>query len=145
MQLTDEQLKEMKEKSKYCALCKEESLFNGCSVMLVSITESGEIVAPYETKDSGASVMIPLCAYHMILSQEGLIAVTTENRVIQAKFLTHLESQSDEELRKFVKKLNRAEKNPLNKMWKQSAKAIISARDFQKSMKEKKDEMEKNG
>ena len=126
-----DKLEEYKKNSKYCAVCGKPSLFDGCSINLVSITETGEVIAPFNNEVQGISSMIPMCAYHMILAQEGLIAVTTQNLIIQSRFLTQLEPRTDAELDKFIQKLNRAEKNQINEMFKQTAKVILDARKFQ--------------
>ena len=115
-------------------------MLDGCSVNLVSISETGQVIAPFETKDSSAGVIIPLCAYHFVLAQEGLIAVTTENQVIQSKLLTQLEPQTNEDLNKFILKLGRAKKDELNKAYKQLAKTIINARKFKEDMNKKVEE-----
>lgn len=139
---TERKLKEYKEHSKYCYLCalhniKEESLFDGCTINLISVTESGQVVAPYNDKNLGASMssMLPMCAYHMVLALGGLIAQTTQGDIIETKILTQLEPQSDKILKKLILKLGRIEKNELNKAFKAVAKALIGARQFQKDMK----------
>ena len=129
----DQKIKQMKE-NKFCGLCNNEKLFDGCAMQLVSITESGKIETPYETEGSGTSVMIPMCAYHMVLSQEGLLAMTTQNQVIQTKFLTQLEPKPDSELKRIILKMGRANKTSENGMIKHVAKTIISARKFQDEM-----------
>jgi len=129
----EEKIKRMNE-NKYCALCNNEKLFDGCGMQMVSITESGKIETPYETEESGTSVMIPMCGYHMVLSQEGLLAMTTQNQVIQTKFLTQLEPKPDSELKRIILKIGRANKTSENGMIKHVAKTIISARKFQEEM-----------
>jgi len=134
MELTKEKIRELKEQSKYCALCGKDSLFDGCTMQIVSISESGQVIAPYDNETQGMSIMLPLCAYHMVLSQEGLLAITTQNQIIQSKLLTQLEPQSDEQLKKFILKLDRAKKEKFNIAYKQVAKTILNARKFQKEM-----------
>jgi hypothetical protein len=127
-------IEEYKKNSKYCAVCGNPSLFDGCSINLVSISETGEVIAPFNNEFQGLSSIIPMCAYHMIIAQEGLIAITTKNLIIQSRFLTQLEPRTDAELNKFIQKLNRAEKNKINEMFKQTAKVILDARKFQKDI-----------
>jgi hypothetical protein len=140
----DEKLKAYKENSKICAFCKNESFFDGVTIQLISLTESGEVV-PHSNKDTGMSAMLPMCAYHMVLSQEGLMAITTENRVVQSKFLTQYEPQSTAELTHLEHRLRRMPKNPFNIALRQSVKAILSARRFHsemtKSMEEAKEKV----
>jgi hypothetical protein len=133
---SEEKIKAYKEQSKFCALCGKPSLFDGCGIQLVSVTETGKVIAPYEAKDrsSSASLMVPMCGYHMILSQEGLIAITTQHQFIQTKLLTALEPQTDEDLKKFLLKIGRAENSEINRAYKHVAKTIISARKFQIEM-----------
>jgi len=136
---TEQKIKEYKEHSKYCYLCnlkniERESLFDGCGIQIVSVSETGQVIAPYDNEFQGMSGMLPMCAYHMVLSQEGLIGMTTQNQIIQSKLLTQLENQTDEDLNKFVLKLGRAKKDELNKAYKQTAKTIINARKFQIDM-----------
>lgn len=140
---TEQKLKEYREHSKYCVICGKENLFDGCSINLVSISESGQIVTPYETENSSMNVIMPLCMYHMILAQEGIIAVTTQNQFIQSKILTQLEPQLDKELRKLILKIGRGKKDKLSTATKNVAKILIQARkiqsDMDKKSKEKKD------
>ena len=136
---TEQKIKEYKEHSKYCFLCnlnnvERESLFDGCGIQIVSISETGQVIAPYDNEFQGMSSMLPMCAYHMVLAQEGLIAMTTQNQIIQSKLLTQLENQTDTDLNKFVLKLNRAKKDDLNRAYKQTAKTIINARKLQIDM-----------
>jgi len=131
---TEEKIKEYKEHSKNCALCGKESLFDGCSMQLVSINEFGQVINPYDNDTQGVGVMVPLCAYHMVLSQEGLFAITTQNQIVQSKLLTQLEPQSDEQLKRFILKLGRAKKDLLNTSLKNVSKTLINARKFQIDM-----------
>lgn len=130
MELTEEKMKEIKKHSRFCAFCRGESLFDACTVQMVSITESGKIETPYRTKGSSMSAMLPLCAYHMILAQEGIIAVTTKGRPISAGWLMQFETLSDAAL--LIK--SKLKRSP--KITKQAhfAKAIFQARKFQSEM-----------
>ena len=132
MKLTKEKIRELKEQSKHCALCGEYSLFDSCSINLVSVTESGQINQPYQSKDGlmEMNTMLPMCAYHMVLSQEGLIAITTQNQLIFVKELNAFERLSDKEL-SVRSKLTRS---PELKRLSIIAKAILNARKFQSEM-----------
>jgi len=132
---TEEKLKRYKEQSRFCALCGKESMFDGCSIQIVSITESGKINTPYDTEMQGMSGMIPMCAYHMILSQQGLFAMTMDNLIISPRRLKEFESFSDSDLRR------RAGMKRNNKVLKEEghmAKAIVEARKFQSEMEKAK-------
>jgi len=142
MKTSDEKIRELKEQSRNCALCGHRSLFDACSINLVSVTESGQINQPYQSKDglSGMNAMLPMCAYHMVLSQEGLIAITTQNRLISVKELNALERLSDKEL-SVRSKLTRS---PELKRLSIIAKAILNARKFQSEMSKELKKQEKS-
>lgn len=132
MRLTDEKIKEIKEQSRNCALCGHRSLIDGCSINLVSITESGQINQPYEDKEglSGMNALLPMCAYHMVLSQEGLIAMTTQNQLISVKELSAVERLSDKELKLRMKITRSPELKKLSLV----CKVVFNARKFQSEM-----------
>lgn len=138
---TKEILEEYKENSKYCYLCrwigdKKESMFDGCQIQIVSITESGKLVKPYDTQLEGMTAMLPMCAYHFILSQEGVLATTTKGEIIQSKILADLEPQSDDTLKRLILRLERSGKDKKNMAIKLVAKTLINARKFQKEFDE---------
>jgi hypothetical protein len=145
----EEKMALYKERSKICAFDGRPSFVDGCTINIVAITETGNVVAPFETKSgSGTSAIVPTCAYHMVLAQEGLVAVTTQNQLIQTKLLTQLEPGTDEELNRLILKLSRGLKTDLTKAQIRVAKIIIKARKFDvemekglKEAQEKKDEM----
>jgi hypothetical protein len=144
---TDEIIKQMKE-NKFCAFCDNEKLFDGVGIQLVSISESGQLMTPYDTKLSSMSAMVPACGYHMVLAQEGLLAVTTQNQLIQARILTEMEKLSDDELKHVLLKVKRGIKSQESEVMKGCIKALINARKFhiemikeaKKREEEKKDE-----
>lgn len=136
---TEQKLKEYKKQSRICHICKlknieKESLFDGCSIQIVGITETGQVINPYDNKFQSGTYMFPMCAYHMVLSQEGVLASTMDGQIIQSKIFTDLEPQSDEELKKLILKLSRAKKDKLNMAVKIIAKTLITARKFQVGM-----------
>jgi len=122
--LMKDKVVEMK-KNKVCALCGKEIFVD---------------VAPYENKESAMSLIIPVCAYHMVLAQEGLIATTMKGQIIQSKLLTMFEPKTDMELKKMLQALQRANKSEPNKQMTRGIKAILGARKFQQAMSK-----EKNG
>ena len=134
--LMKDKVVEMK-KNKVCALCGKEIFVDGCTIQVVEITESGQVVAPYENKESAMSLIIPVCAYHMVLAQEGLIATTMKGQIIQSKLLTMFEPKTDMELKKMLQALQRADKS---EQMTRGIKAILGARKFQQAMSK-----EKNG
>jgi hypothetical protein len=146
---SEEKMALYKERSKICAFDGRPSFVDGCTINIVAITETGNVVAPFETKSgSGTSAIVPTCAYHMVLAQEGLIAITTQNQFIQSKLLTQLEPGTDEELKRLILQLGRGLKTDLTKAQIRVAKIIIKARKFDAEMekglkeaREKKDEM----
>ena len=137
---TEQKLKEYKEQSRYCHLCRlenieRESLFDGCSIQIVGITEDGQVMNPYDNEFQGMTVMLPMCAYHMVLSQEGVLAQTMQGEIIQSKIFTNLEPQADSQLMHLILKLQRGNtKDELNKATIGVAKTIIQARKFQREM-----------
>lgn len=136
----EQRLKQFKENSNNCVLCGREVLFNGCSINIVSVTESGKIIAPHDKEEISLSAMIPLCAYHMVLAQGGFLALTTDNKMIFARKLPQFEQLTDASL--LIKsKLKR--NNPILEVEAQLAKSIINAREFQASMDKEKEEVEK--
>lgn len=129
----EEKIKQMKE-NKYCALCTNEKLFDGCSVQMVAITESGKIEEP---SIPGMSSMLPLCGYHMVIAQEGFIAMTIQNQIISPRMLSDMEQESDEEIKKIIKNLGRSNKDQFNKSMMHTAKTVLNARKFQEDMKKR--------
>jgi hypothetical protein len=122
--------------NKKCALCARDKFIDGCEVQMVSITESGKIESPYNSGMSSMGTLLPLCAYHMVLSQEGLIAMTTQGQVISPKILLDAEKSSEEDLNRVIRNLKRALKDEFNKSVMHTAKAVLNARKFQKAMEE---------
>lgn len=141
-ELTSKQkLEEFRKNSQYCWLCKlrgikKETLFNGCSIQIVGITENGQVITPFDNDTGNMTALVPMCAYHMVLAQGGVLAQTTDGQIIQSKILTYLEPHQDAELNNFILKMRRALKTPENKERIEVAKLIIHARKFQKEMDE---------
>jgi hypothetical protein len=121
-------------KSSSCAFCLDRPMFDGCSVNLVSITESGQVIDSMSNTEGSMSVMLPTCPYHTVLVQGGIIAVTTNNMVIQSKILTELESLDDNKLRELRLKLSRAQRTELNRAYNGVAKILLDARKFREEM-----------
>lgn len=118
-------------KAERCTFCIRQPLFDGAGINLISMTESGEIVTPFETEDSSASIMLPMCAYHMVLAQQGVIAITTNNKIISARKLGIFETLTDAQL-KIRSKLVRNSKELEHEA--HLAKAVVEARQFQTGM-----------
>lgn len=135
---TEEKIKKFKEQSEFCLICGKKVLFNGASINLVSITEGGKVVQPYETEDQSMGAIVPLCPYHMILAQCGVIAMTTQNQIIHARRLSEFEAITDAALR-LKSKINRNSKILQEEA--QLAKAIIDARKMQTEMDKQEEEM----
>jgi len=128
-------IKEMKANKK-CYLCDNDKIFDGVGIQLVSLTESGKIVESFETKDSSASVLIPMCAYHMVMAQEGAYAMTTDNKVIKPSWIEHFESLNDEGLEILKVRIMRQEKDKQKKkVLLQGIVMVQSARKFQEEIK----------
>lgn len=134
----DEKLEMFREQSKVCAFCGKKSMINGMSVPLVSLSESGKVITPYDSKGTSSAVMYPACAYHFVLIGEGLMAVTTQDQVILPNILQELEPKSDEELKNLSMKLRRINsKEKANKFLLTVVKTILEGRKFEKDFEER--------
>ena len=122
------------EKATKCSMCNEQPFVDGVEVQMVSVTESGKITTPYDTKKSSSNVLLPMCAYHMVLSAEGILAITTQGQLISPSWLGDFEKLSDNEL-KIKSKLKRSDKL---KHQSHLAKTLLDARKFQSEMKKNK-------
>jgi len=145
MELTNKNIKEIKEKSKNCALCGKPTFFDGSPIQLVSFTESGKVVSPYETEYSSQSMIIPTCPYHMVMCAEGVYAMTTENQVIKPTFIKEMEQMDDLGLKRMEKIIKRAEKSDKNKAILDGLKIIKQARKFVIDMEKGEKEVKNNG
>ncbi len=90
-------------KENKCSICKNKVFADGVGVTLYSVSESGKIMDMNETKTSSMQIIIPLCAYHMVLIDEGLICFTTERKVLLRGKLEYYENKPEKELRKIIK------------------------------------------
>jgi len=85
-----------------CIICGKKCFSNGVGVTLYSISESGKIKDMNKTKNSLMQVIVPLCAYHMVLISEGVGLFTTQNQYITRVKTDYYENKSDEELKKII-------------------------------------------
>jgi hypothetical protein len=131
----EEKMDLYKERSKICAFDGRPSFVDGCTINIDPLFVSkGATTFPVSVIATGTSAIVPTCAYHMVLAQEGLIAITTQNEFIQTKLLTQLEPGTDEELKRLILKLGRGIKTDLTKAQIRVAKIIIKARKFDAEM-----------
>ena len=69
---------------------------------MYSVSESGKIQDMSETKNSSMQVVVPLCAYHMVLTGEGVGLFTTQNKYIMRDKAHYYEKKSEEELQEII-------------------------------------------
>jgi len=124
-----------------CIICGKKCFSNGVGVTLYSISESGKIQDMNETKNSSMQVIIPLCAYHMVLTSEGVGLFTTQKAYITRAKTDYYESKSDEELKQIIKdslkhfKLTRKKVENQHMMTELKIAVIVdNARKFSKAM-----------
>jgi len=86
-----------------CCICKKKAFSNGVGVTLYSVSESGKIMDMNETKTSSMQVIVPLCAYHMVLINEELMCFTTQKQILSRGKLKYYEEKPEKELRKIIK------------------------------------------
>ncbi len=123
--------KEKIKKATKCAFCHKAPFADGTEIQLVSITESGKILTPYDGKDSSTSVLLPMCGYHMVLSMERMMAITTQdNKIITVGKLLEFERLTDGSLN-VRSKLSRS---PILRKESEVAKIILGARKMQRGI-----------
>ena len=126
------------EKATKCAMCDSVPMFDGCSVGMVAVSESGQVLDSFTTKDSSMSVMLPLCCYHVVLAQEGLVLVDSQNHILSHKMLSDMEHLSNSALKSLSLSLRRLPVHSLNivqiKAQRQIIKILLDARNFQEKM-----------
>lgn len=130
-----EQIDEYKKHSKYCIFCGEPTFVDGVSIRVISITESGGIVA-HENEEMALTSVLPACAYHMVLGSEGLLFTTQDGVLGQSNLLSWMEKLTDAELRKELVSLRRGQQDILAKAKSQTIKTLQSARKFKIAMDE---------
>jgi len=113
--------------------------FSQVEVPLVSITESGKIVFPNNTKEMELNTFLPMCAYHMVLQSEfGIVMLNSDKTLILRcpEILKRYEKCSDKEIRESIK----AQKdNPNKSKGIELAKIHLEAKKFERELnKEKK-------
>ena len=120
----------LKEATK-CAFCLNPPFATGTEIQLVSITESGKLLAPYDGKDNSTSIILPMCGYHMVLSMERMMAITIhDNKIITVSKLLEFERLTDGSLN-VRSKLSRSS---ILKKESEVAKIILEARKMQKGI-----------
>lgn len=122
-------------KPRKCACCDHPPFIDGMQMRILTFTESGEPIFPYENEEESMSVMLPVCDYHMVLAGEGWIFYDQNKGMpVQPKILTILETKSDGELKVEQMKLKRMPKNEKNKMMAAMIKDVLTARQWVTTM-----------
>ena len=126
-----------------CIICGKKCFSNGVGMTLYSISESGKIQDMNETKHSSMQVIVPLCAYHMVLTGEGVGLFTTQKTYITRAKTDYYEKKSDEELKEIIEnslkhfKLTRKKVENQHMMSELKIAVIIdNARNFSKGMED---------
>jgi len=86
--------------------CKRE-MFSNVQVPLSSITESGKIVFPNNTKDVEMNTFLPMCAYHMVLQSEFGIVCLNSDKTLSVRcpeILERYENCPDDEMKEAIKR-----------------------------------------
>lgn len=115
MEKTDKKIEELRKAKCSYPNCKKKQ-FMTVMLPIGKVTERGQIVFPEETKEQSVQVGVPLCDYHFILAQHGILTV------IEQEGKTMLSA-------------------PLNAI--EICEVILEAKEFEKSMK--KSIIKKNG
>ena len=88
---------------RYCALCACE-VYIDVAVPLLAKTESGKIIDSFSNKKSEVSVIIPLCEFHFLFVEHGLIvAFADEVRWIGKVNFDRNWTESEESLLETIK------------------------------------------
>jgi len=136
---TEEKLKLLQQAKCNFPDCNRQSIMH-VSVPMASITESGKLIYPQETKDTSIGIGVALCGYHLYFSFMGLIA-STENQVIAPNVKEWvwkndktgekgtIEDLSDKELKETIKKLKKL-KSKESEFWSKVGEAILEGRKF---------------
>ena len=128
-----------------CALCLNPPFVDGAEIEVVSFSESGKVINPYEGKEQSMGITLPMCGYHMVLSGERMIALTKDNRIITVRKVPEFEKLTDGSL--IVR--SKLSRSPQLKKEAEVAKIILTARKMQKGIedneqKKTRDREEKN-
>lgn len=109
--------KEEVKKAIKCSFCNNRPFEEGTVIKLVS-----------EEKDRSFGVLLPMCAYHTVLSKERMISLTTkDNKIITVKGFPKLEKLVDSSL--LVR--SKLSRSPQLKKESNIAKIILNARKLQ--------------
>lgn len=129
--------------------CKKEQ-FMSVSIPYGFFTESGELSFPLNDKEGGgASLIVPLCAYHFPFAQRGVICMTDNGMVfpnfkgftdVKTGEQEEMENMKDEELDEFIKelqkkvRLTRGKDKNVFKNWENIFQAVKEGRQFGKEI-----------
>ena len=116
-----------------CALCLNPPFVDGAEIEVVSFSESGKVINPYEGKEQSMGIILPMCGYHMVLSGERMIALTTKDkRIITVRKVPEFEKLTDGSL--IVR--SKLSRSPQLKRESEVAKVILTARKMQKGIED---------
>ena len=130
---------------KKCCICKKEAFSDGVGITIYSVSESGKIQDMNATKNTSMQVLVPLCAYHLVLVNEDVVCFTTGNKMLMRGKVEHYENKNKKELKQVIKnslkqfKLTRKKVENQKKMSELKIAIMIdNARNFQEGMTNKK-------
>ena len=114
-----------------CACCGAPVMVDGMQMQILTFTESGQPIFPYDNETESLSMMLPVCGYHMALAGEGWIFYHDIWKIpVQPKIITELETMTDSDLRLGAARLKRLPRNDVNMIRGNAIKAVLDARAF---------------
>jgi hypothetical protein len=116
--------------------CNKES-FSQVEVPITSITESGKILFPYNSKESEVNTFLPMCAYHMVLQSEFGIVMLNSDKTLILRCPEILEKYKNCPDKEMIESIKEQKDDPNKSKGIELAKIHLKAKKFEEDLEKK--------